>query len=291
MGATKQWMLEEAYAEFRKEEEKREKEEERLALEEAREEDLLIEKSIQSQAEEDEEERLIEEAIQEQIEEQEREKTNKTAEIGYNVKAIETKYAGTIFRSRLEARWAAFFDVLRWSWIYEPFDLDGWFPDFLLKPVSPNRAGILVEVKPISEFCKDTANQIEKALFKTNNELEPMLVGLEPIFHDETWENWEGSKIGWLAKRCADPYCEAESDVWAWGRAPLRDFLEPQKNLDTNGGLLADFCHEEQDYTGRMTNYHEGNVGYMSPNICRYYWGEACNKVKYQPKEITNARY
>ena len=199
--------------------------------------------------------------------------------MNYDIKAIETKYAGTIFRSRLEARWAAFFDVFGWSWVYEPFDLEGWLPDFLLKPVSPNREGVLVEVKPITEFCKDTANQIEKALFKTNNELEPLLVGLEPIFHDETGE---GSKIGWLAERFDYPDCD---EGWDWGRAPLRDFLMPQNDLDTNGGLLADFCHEEQDYTGRMTNYHEGNVGYMSPNICRDYWGEACNKVKYQPKE------
>ena len=47
MGATKQWMLEEADKEFRKEEEEREKEEERVALEEER----LIEESIQEEME------------------------------------------------------------------------------------------------------------------------------------------------------------------------------------------------------------------------------------------------
>ena len=206
--------------------------------------------------------------------------------MNYDIKAIETKYTGTIFRSRLEARWAAFFDVLGWSWVYEPFDLDGWLPDFLLKPSSPHRAGVLVEVKPITEFCEDTANQIGESLFKTNNKLEPLLVGLEPLFYDETWERWEGSKIGWLAERYDHPHCV---EAWAWGRAPLRDFLMPQNDPGRDWGLLADFCHEEQDYTGRMTNYHEGNFGYMSPNICRDYWGEACNKVKYQPKESTNA--
>lgn len=36
------------------------------------------------------------------------------------MKAIETMYAGTLFRSRLEARWAVFFDELNIEWQYEP---------------------------------------------------------------------------------------------------------------------------------------------------------------------------
>lgn len=37
-----------------------------------------------------------------------------------NIKAIETRYAGCRFRSRLEARWAVFFDHLGIRWEYEP---------------------------------------------------------------------------------------------------------------------------------------------------------------------------
>lgn len=36
------------------------------------------------------------------------------------IKAIETKYKGYRFRSRLEARWAVFFDALGVKWDYEP---------------------------------------------------------------------------------------------------------------------------------------------------------------------------
>lgn len=36
------------------------------------------------------------------------------------IQAIETRYAGCRFRSRLEARWAVFFDTLGISWEYEP---------------------------------------------------------------------------------------------------------------------------------------------------------------------------
>jgi hypothetical protein len=56
------------------------------------------------------------------------------------IKAIETRYKGYRFRSRLEARWAVFFDALGVRWEYEPqgFDLgpylgkylpDFWMPD------------------------------------------------------------------------------------------------------------------------------------------------------------------
>jgi hypothetical protein len=49
---------------------------------------------------------------------------------------LETFYKGYRFRSRLEARWAVFFDALCIDWEYEPeaFDLDGvgYLPDFRL---------------------------------------------------------------------------------------------------------------------------------------------------------------
>ena len=52
---------------------------------------------------------------------------------------------GVRFRSRLEARWAAFFTLCGWAWQYEPdLGLDGWIPDFALN----TGGGLLVEVKP-----------------------------------------------------------------------------------------------------------------------------------------------
>ena len=55
------------------------------------------------------------------------------------LKAIQTEYKGYRFRSRLEARWAVFFDACGVDWEYEPegYDLgDGlyYLPDFLLSP-------------------------------------------------------------------------------------------------------------------------------------------------------------
>ena len=66
------------------------------------------------------------------------------------IKAIETQWKGYRFRSRLEARWAVFFEELGLRWEYEPegFALGdaGWYlPDFYLPDLS---GGVFVEVKP-----------------------------------------------------------------------------------------------------------------------------------------------
>ena len=69
------------------------------------------------------------------------------------MKPIETEYKGYRFRSRLEARWARFFDACHVDWEYEPegYDLgDGlyYLPDFLLHGVDGRDGGNLyVEVK------------------------------------------------------------------------------------------------------------------------------------------------
>lgn len=64
-----------------------------------------------------------------------------------------TWYGAVRFRSRLEARWAAFFDLQGWRWEYEPLDLLGWTPDFRVwLPCQHSECNahhvLLCEVKP-----------------------------------------------------------------------------------------------------------------------------------------------
>lgn len=78
------------------------------------------------------------------------------------IKAIQTRYKGYHFRSRLEARWAVFFDALGITWQYEPegFELpDGtrYLPDFFL-PGFDCAAGLWAEVKPAGDSA-DKARQ------------------------------------------------------------------------------------------------------------------------------------
>ena len=73
------------------------------------------------------------------------------------IKAIDTDYKGYKFRSRLEARWAVFFDVLGIEWEYEKegYELgagERYLPDFALSGIGlrdcGNKDGVWAEVKP-----------------------------------------------------------------------------------------------------------------------------------------------
>lgn len=72
------------------------------------------------------------------------------------IKAIETTYKGYKFRSRLEARWAVFFDGIgvKWSYEVEGFNLDGinYLPDFEIYPTLFKGDKIFVEIKPNREI-------------------------------------------------------------------------------------------------------------------------------------------
>ena len=96
-------------------------------------------------------------------------------------RAIETNYKGYRFRSRLEARWAVFFDALKVDWQYEPegYNLGefGWYlPDFYLPNVN---GGLWVEIKGQKPSPDEAAKLIaladltqKKATFRVG---EPMI--------------------------------------------------------------------------------------------------------------------
>lgn len=99
------------------------------------------------------------------------------------IKAIETRYKGYRFRSRLEARWAVFFDALGIKWEYEKegYDLGdgGWYlPDFWLSPAAhlKNGEGVWLEIKGI----EPTQEELSKlaALAYTTNSIAHLVCGL-----------------------------------------------------------------------------------------------------------------
>jgi len=91
----------------------------------------------------------------------------------YTKKAKDTMYAGCLFRSRLEATWAAFFDICGIKWVYEPFDLPGWSPDFLLSD------NVLAEVKPFTQ--PDSILQWKLFSATRSTEFYPIFLGPSPI--------------------------------------------------------------------------------------------------------------
>jgi len=101
-----------------------------------------------------------------------------------NIQPIETEYNGYKFRSRLEARWAVFFDKAGIPYEYEPegFVLNGgtyYLPDFYLPWFN-----CYVEIKPNIKEAIDKGEEKCIQLFRTHGECITMLCVGEPMLDD-----------------------------------------------------------------------------------------------------------
>lgn len=81
------------------------------------------------------------------------------------IQAIETRYKGYRFRSRLEARWAVFFDAMKFRWEYEPEGFvtaaGPYLPDF--RVWTPQAQPIWYEIKPEGTEGNDKFEAFERA--------------------------------------------------------------------------------------------------------------------------------
>lgn len=94
-------------------------------------------------------------------------------------KPIPTKYKGILYKSRLEARWAVFFDVLGINVNYEPLTIENnnlqWTPDFI-----PQRGSIRVSS---DKFIYDKVRDMKAIydFFENNNSHKiPLLIEIKP---------------------------------------------------------------------------------------------------------------
>jgi hypothetical protein len=166
-------------------------------------------------------------------------------------RAIPTMYRGTQYRSRLEAKWAAFFDLLEWPYEYEPFDLNGWIPDFILKTAIP----VLVEVKSVLEFPQDVADRIDRIYPPDEYEgcddnqwhqREVLIVGCSLITSDELWD--DQPCVGWLR----------EGGWWEPAVFGRWDGSEGKGSTAWHGRYPIGFCHVMQSYVDRVTKRYDG---------------------------------
>lgn len=165
--------------------------------------------------------------------------------MNYDIKAKPTIYRGCQFRSRLEAKWAAFFDLLNWKWEYEPFDLNGYIPDFLLVGYKK----ILVEVKPfttLKEFKESgTVDKVNKSVVGTGYEQNEVLY-LGCCLDDNN--GYDDIALGWLN----------EKDLWnGEGDGSMGKGLDPALFSKVNG--IYDFYHASGGYDRRMDGQYDGN--------------------------------
>jgi len=139
------------------------------------------------------------------------------------MRAIETKYKGYRFRSRLEARWAVFFDALKFLWAYEPqgyrlSDGTSYLPDFWLPygpgDRGPGGDGEWVEIKGQTP----TANELNMAGLLAHGSKCPVYVLTGDPMEHRRYDVSAGSSIG----RAYDVniYDPRHADWWA-NRAPF----------------------------------------------------------------------
>jgi hypothetical protein len=151
-------------------------------------------------------------------------------------KAIETAYKGYRFRSRLEARWAVFFDRAEIAWEYEPegFETDAgrYLPDFLL------RGRYYVEVKPDNapSGAFDKARALARGfdlLPRVNNAPEVVLLSGPPE-HGARYEclrpHWHPSRLPWEWWGCCSEfyhlgYTYVRGQQTPWPEATLAEWL------------------------------------------------------------------
>lgn len=179
---------------------------------------------------------------------------------------IPTTYASSRFRSRLEARWAAFFDLLGWQWIYEPFDAEGYIPDFLVKGERP----LLVEVKPAiwPADYEQPVERISRALRHAWPDGDVLIVGADPL---PTLDSISDAPMaGLLGEARSWPDRER-----SWAPGLWATCLEC--------GELAVY-HLEQSYACRPCGHYDGDhfLGPVSEEKLGHRWNEAGNAVQWK---------
>lgn len=107
------------------------------------------------------------------------------------IKAIETNYKGYRMRSRLEARWAIFFDNLNMKWWYEPegfsFNGERYLPDFYLPDFDGGTfAEVKFEATPKEiDLCRQVSNLTGKIFLICEGVPGPQ--SLKYFYPDEDW--------------------------------------------------------------------------------------------------------
>jgi hypothetical protein len=214
--------------------------------------------------------------------------------IEYTIASIPTEYKGTRYRSRLEARWGAFFDLCGWNAEYEPYDLGTWSPDFLLKG---HKTEILAEVKPITAIDVPTIYKMHVAAEQSGFKGDLLLLGsgiMPPgIMSHES--------IGWL---CSDTMPERpdmgkersefplEMQMIPWftsadsmSNAPADITISFAYNA-TRGGVISEYG-VMRNLKPRMNERWKELQRHMEDNTKTSLMGEwkaACNAVQWQPR-------
>lgn len=155
------------------------------------------------------------------------------------MKALETHFMGYRFRSRLEARWAVFFEAMGWSYQYEPegFVLpDGtpYLPDFYLPDFDR-----WVEIK--GEYPTAKEQQIALEFTKTGRRY---VLFYGPCGHEEhsafSFQRQGGEWVAWDEQGCGfAACCRCEIGVWLRSEHAATLWLDCNPHCETDRWPIA----------------------------------------------------
>lgn len=134
----------------------------------------------------------------------------------YSIHPKQTSYNGINFRSKLEAQWAAFFDLLKWKYSYEPYELNGKVPDFIIQCDAPhyNTQSLIIEVKPDIFISHEYQREIYDAYNTINAHI--LIVSEKPIYECSEMRGW--AAIGRGSQYCSSDYRTEMHDLnWKSG--------------------------------------------------------------------------
>jgi len=181
--------------------------------------------------------------------------------------AIPTRYRSCWFRSRLEARWAVFFDRMGIGWQYEPqgYYVGGkpYLPDFLLD------CGTWVEVKGNDQFLdRDLMRNagLQLPAMPAKNERGPrlMVLGPPPLPLDDDGPG----DYGWLAFEPDGRGDELLCSTYSFGRYGKNNRPWWVDERDAHGGgswLRPTFLSGEPD----------ASSAYAAANVARFEHGQS----------------
>lgn len=183
------------------------------------------------------------------------------------MKAIETQYGGYRFRSRLEARWAVFFDAVNVRWEYEVqgFDfgppLGRYLPDFWLPDLK-----IWVEIK--GEIPTEEERALSRSLRDGKGRAVWLIHGLPGEFWGTLYCFDVGDSGGGASEWDATPATDDgvfQFQIECWNHDlfsdPICDIPIPFTTMDTGGAMEMVYAPK-----AKSARFEYGESGaYVSP--------------------------
>ncbi len=159
------------------------------------------------------------------------------------------------------------FDQLDWSWVYEPFDADGYIPDFLIVGKRP----LLIEVKPdaTTEQLAEHAQRVIDAVRQHWSGRDILFLGATPLpAGDDTWAAGLPTS-GLLVESIGGDHAVADGQWCRCGKC----------------GCWAVF-HSEQSYACRPCGHYDGDayLASLNPRHIEAMWAATSDKTRWRAR-------